>query len=913
MKKYFILFAAICAAVAVSCTPKELVIDTPAEEGVSDVKLIPITITASLEGTKADMVDVKWTWQSGDKLAVYDGTAKREFTLDESAAGTAVAKFTGEVAETFTSLQAVFPYAAAGASFGTPLIPAVQTVASGTTIDPAAMIAIAETAEKVSDDEFNFYFTSGVSMLRFTVPDGVQKVILHTEGKEAAIAGESRSVTVSVPGAGQYWAAVNPAAYEGMKVFARTSNGDLLKSTTSTIDLSAPGKAKNLGTLGAGGTSVSVIEDGAELVSYLGSTPTLDAYVVNDLDLTDKTVTTCASFAKVFDGLYHSIKNWTSNGVALFDDKTEGVIKNINIDSTCNLTPTSGNFGFLALALINNGAIIGCSNAANVTYSLGEGTTQHCFGFFTGRLITKTTKITDCKNTGNLTISFTTVSTDMKTQYIGSMVGMVAGPNGDIRLENCTNEGIITVNGTNSTGETHLRNIYLGGLFGGTGVNKGTTSTPTGYTKKYGTIKNCLNKGKVEATWTGGTGGYFRVGGIGGYAEAAFDSCINEGSVSFTNSLELQTAGSAVGGICSVIAGTSSINAIDCLNKGAISFIGRFSTASVTTITTTDPDTEEETKTEYALNDALVGCKYPAVGGCFGVVGDNSTKIQNCSNEGTISVTWGKDSAAPSMVGGVVAFSFCAPKSCTNSGNITYNGGKMSKQVYLSGIVAWLDKKATIDGCENTGDITAENWTNSSFSYIGGVMGNYNATKSTIQNCSNSGKLTSTATAKMRMGGIAAALYGTMKNCINTGDIECTNAQAGSRFGGLMGYSSAPITGGSTDCNITVTGNTATGHAGLLCGDIARTNTVSGVTVGGTITTDASIKAGFLFGGYNSTSNVAIYTLGTDSAPLIIDANANINGTCVVSNPSAISDVVGDTQTNASASHNMIFTNVVVE
>ncbi|MBQ3942633.1 MAG: CotH kinase family protein, partial [Bacteroidales bacterium] len=190
------------------------------------------------------MVDVKWTWQSGDKLAVYDGTDKREFTLDESAAGTAVAKFTGKVAETFTSLQAVFPYDAAGASFGTPLTPAVQTVASGTTIDPAAMIAIAESAVKVSNDEFNFYFTSGVSMLRFTVPDGVQKVILHTEGKEATIAGESRSVTVSVPGAGQYWAAVNPASYEGLKVFSRTSDGDFMKSTTATIDLSAPGKAK---------------------------------------------------------------------------------------------------------------------------------------------------------------------------------------------------------------------------------------------------------------------------------------------------------------------------------------------------------------------------------------------------------------------------------------------------------------------------------------------------------------------------------------------------------------------------------------------------------------------------------------------------------------------------------------------
>ena len=190
MKKSLFIFAAICAAAAVSCTPKELVIDTPEETVEQNVKLIPITITASFESAKADMVGNVWTWQSGDKLAVFDGTAKREFTLDESAAGSAVAKFTGKVAEGFTSLTGVFPYSAAGDSYEAAVsIPAVQTVDTQSA-DPLGLIAKAE-GEKVSDTEYNFYFQSAVSLLKFTAPVGATKVIIHTATKDETIAGTS--------------------------------------------------------------------------------------------------------------------------------------------------------------------------------------------------------------------------------------------------------------------------------------------------------------------------------------------------------------------------------------------------------------------------------------------------------------------------------------------------------------------------------------------------------------------------------------------------------------------------------------------------------------------------------------------------------------------------------------------------
>ena len=1090
MKKYFILFAAICAAVAVSCTPKELVIDTPAEEGVSDVKLIPITITASLEGTKADMVDVKWTWQSGDKLAVYDGTDKREFTLDESAAGTAVAKFTGEVAETFTSLQAVFPYAAAGATFDTPIIPAEQTIPSGATIDPAAMIAIAESAEKVSDDEFNFYFTSGVSMLRFTVPDGVQKVILHTEGKEAAIAGASRSVTVNVPGAGQYWAAVNPASYEGMKVFARTSNGDFLKSTASTIDLSAPGKAKNLGTLGAG-TSVVVIENGDELVSYLGSetAPTLDAYVVNDLNLTGKTVVSCEEYAKVFDGLYHSIKNWTSNGVSLFfSTTTAGIVKNMTIDASCSITPviSSSDDPYFGVFVGNlKGTASNLINESDIVFNL-DGSLQSFFGAIVGRTSNASARIISCTNKGSVTINLSLTAEMGGTQYFGGVIGLSGRQAGATwRMTDCTNDGDITVNATNPGTSGWLSSIYTGGICGGTGFDTGSAETTTGYaTSIYGGFSECINNGNITVSWNGGTGGYFNTGGILGYGQVSLKDCTNNGDISFTNSDTVGNARPGVGGIAGGLIGPGidNVSASGCVNYGKVSLSGLFSNAG------------------NAYGGGIGGCVGANIGGCFGVVGEGSLEIADCINYGAISastkmeatlkswvsfggvVGWSKaeingcknasteiesfsttartaqiggivgdcykpindcESSATikvshdcesltidgntypkpvSNVGGIVGYAEndCALNGCSNTGNaltltnmttdsrvggvsgmqrsdvigcsnsatisvtrkkivpegyayapvgryggvigyqnvnktikdnhntgdmfitldnissaaaiggvlgigqvvvtldncdnegdVTVNGGGIKKSVWLGGIAGATNvTKSKLINCDNTGNITLSNAVSTDFSYVGGVWGYYKDGGNICENCNNSGNLTSTAAAKVRVAGLAAALYGTVTNSSSTSIINVSNALAGSRVAGYIGYASCGITGGSVSSTINA-GAAGTSHAGLVFGDMARNNTIKDFTVDGSLTADSNFKAGLLFGGFGA--NTANYTLGASGSPLTIKSTASVNGVSPSVAPSTIEEVIGDPTTNfVEGTTNIVFTNVVL-
>ena len=853
MKKVLFFLAAFCAAAVVSCTNKELAVDTPAEEGVSNVKLIPITIIANFEGTKADMAGedgITWTWKSGDKLAVYDGISKREFSLDQSSDGQAIAKFTGNVAENFTSLKAVFPYSAAGESFGTPIIPSNQVVSDGATIDPAAMIAIAERAEKDGND-YTFYFTSGVSMLRFTVPAGVQKVILHAEGKEATIAGESRSVTVTVPGEGRFWAAVNPASYEGLKVFSRTSDGDFMKSTTATIDLSAPGKAKNLGTLGAAGTEVAVIENGDELISYLGSetAPTLDAYLVNDLDLTSKTVASCAEYAKVFDGLYHSIKNWTSNQVSMFA-KVTGAVKKLTLDSTCSFTaPMGGNFAPVVV-ILSGGTVSEVINKAPITAN-GTFTAQRSLAGIVARMEVKTSVVEDCHNFGAINSEFKIADTKA-TQYIGGVVGAFIAPSTIERIKKCTNNGNITISGSEEN--SNLRNVYIGGIVGVTGMNSGTADAPSGYTKNYGTVSNCVNNGNISVTWGGGTGGYFNVGGILGFGECALDTCTNEGKVSLSSSLEKTSSRPAVGGLAGGIAGTAAITAKDCVNKGSVDLTGMF--------------TNGGSGADYAAGGA--GTIWASCGGCFGIVGDNTKLVQNCDNYGVITINTKTTAAANSAhsYGGIAGRSFAELNGCDNLAP-TMQMDDIVATWHAGGIVGHT-KNAIVD-CKLGAKISLSHdcsfltdKQSAAIVNFGGIVG-YAAAGSSLSGCSaeSSASLTFTNMAStVRIGCIAGMLYGPASDCTNNANLVFTRKNiegvAFTNFvGGVIGYNYADANNGALDkCvnhgTVTVNLDKDSGAAavGGVAGAFNKTNILTNcvndakVTIDGKNMSGAAVYAG---------------------------------------------------------------------
>ncbi|MDR1229988.1 MAG: hypothetical protein LBK61_01160, partial [Spirochaetaceae bacterium] len=115
------------------------------------------------------------------------------------------------------------------------------------------------------------------------------------------------------------------------------------------------------------------------------------------------------------------------------------------------------------------------------------------------------------------------------------------------------------------------------------------------------------------------------------------------------------------------------------------------------------------------------------------------------------------------------------------------NAATLSGQGFIGGICGTLSAESIIDNCENTGDITST----ANASSIGGICASISST-ATIKNCSNGGSLTisgADTTATMHLGGIAGtalAASSVIKACYNTGDIT-GSAGKSNVMGGIVG------------------------------------------------------------------------------------------------------------------------------
>ena len=167
--------------------------------------------------------------------------------------------------------------------------------------------------------------------------------------------------------------------------------------------------------------------------------------------------------------------------------------------------------------------------------------------------------------------------------------------------------------------------------------------------------------------------------------------------------------------------------------------------------------------------------------------------IENCVNNANVTAT--------SKAGGIVSYaqgdnsnqygalsSDCTIKNCKNSGEVKTTGDAATA---AGGIYGWSGDesgKLKIIGCENSGAVTAtgekaaggivgqcrvitvENCTNSgnisSSKNAGGIIGANDTAPATIIGCHNTGAMTG---AENKLGGIAGAVIGTIKNCTTTG------------------------------------------------------------------------------------------------------------------------------------------------
>ena len=866
MKRISVILA-IALAALVSCSKQEDLSESPVAGG-NGVELVPMTFTASCEelvpraSLSAD-TNPQVVWAEGDQLAVYDGTAIRTFTIKPGQGGNTVAEFEGSAADVAT-YTAVFPYAAATLNAGVLeySVPAAQNVGTQS-VDPAALVATA-----TSTDKTNFGFTSAVGLLRFEVPAGVTKAIFHTKGKTETLAGDSHAVVVTLPGtAGEFEAAVEPGTYEGIRAFVRTASGDFLKAGASDLEVVA-GHLKPMGNIKTD-SEVVVIEEADELIAYLGGSPTHDAYVCADLDLTSKVLTSCASFANVFDGQYHSISKLTTNASAPMFTANTGTVENFTLEDDCVLTlPATLAAGTYAFVVgTNNGNVSGVTNKADVTEWNGDITGAINVAIIVGAG-PATSVVSNCRNEGDMIIH--------SPEHAGTGTAIIGGVCGKLTSKttsatDCVNTGAITFDsGMNASGA----NLYVAGVVGNSSSGVVTT--------------RCSNEGAITVNVTRCNSAMI-IAGVNSYTSGLIEDCSNHGNISVSS--DTYVSGTAIGGIAAytsaAMRGTAKDNLI---NTGNVTLTAQY---------------------QYVRNSigSIDGSKTTTSGvvGMGGIVGytySSSFSMNNARNEGDVSFSFSKQeqqlspaSAARLTIGGLVGDGSGNISNSDNAGNVSastrgtdgsFTATTAGCTVYIGGIAgsnytSKTQSELNITNCVNEGSVSLHSdnthTTNHAIGGIVGWPGVESDCTSITSNCingsstdSSKGAVTASGNITFRAGGIQGG-SGRIENCINYGKVWAKSGKF--VVGGLAGFHSGgyQVTGsknyGTVQADIA-----ATGIGGLIgqFGNTAHT-TGTGCEVHCTLTSAASTEIGMIVGRFNGKTKTI--ELGTDGDPIEVSGTVN--------------------------------------
>lgn len=158
----------LAATLLAACNQENMLEDTG--NGNTAARLVPMTFTAAGPQTRtglADGNDVHWT--DGDRIAIWDGTNKNEFTA--TAISGSSATFTGQVTDGSTSYTAFYPHdlvtdmTDAGFTF---TLPAAQTATAGTFANGLAPSWAQTTGGGTTLD-----FQNLCALVKFTVGDGM--------------------------------------------------------------------------------------------------------------------------------------------------------------------------------------------------------------------------------------------------------------------------------------------------------------------------------------------------------------------------------------------------------------------------------------------------------------------------------------------------------------------------------------------------------------------------------------------------------------------------------------------------------------------------------------------------------------------------------------------------------------------
>lgn len=546
-------------------------------------------------------------------------------------------------------------------------------------------------------------------------------------------------------------------------------------------------------------TNVSTVSDLQGLANQSGNYK-----LVNDIDVSGSQWSPIEGFSGLLEGDNYSIQGLTMSGnkenIGLFST-LKGTVRNLKVTSV-NITGTGDAGTAGALCGTNEGTIsnVSASGTINAPY-------YNNVGGVAGK---SSSTITSSEN--NVEIN--------GYDNVGGIVGLITGVSS---TQFNSNKNSAAISGHSN----------VGGCLGSLNI------TNTGWSSWTITLSDNQNSGVV-------IGSDNNVGGIGGSVTGNRPSGYNHSiSLSSNANSAVVNGQNNTGGIIGygsyVTEITASTNSADVSgNNYTGGFVGNSSGTTIKIATN---------------NNVITGKAY--VGGIAGYIG----RVENCTNNGEIKSTGVaiESSASCAYVGGIAGYATSA-YGCTNNINILVT----SSGQYVGGIVGYLSgsSSSSVDGCNNTGDITA-------YEKAGGILGALVVTNTgwstwtiPVNDNSNSGVVNGTGN---NVGGIIGYVAGNRPSGYNHSISFSSNTNTGivsgqDYTGGIIGYGAyvTEITASSNSADIT--GNNYTGgYAGYATGASIKiatnNNTITGRAYVGGI-------AGYLGRAENCTNNGDIRSTG---------------------------------------------------
>lgn len=786
MKKTIKTLLSAIAIVATASCAKENAQTNPLNSE-QECDLVPVTLSADILDSKANLDGLKVVWDLEDEIAVYDGTEIHKFTALSVDGNKAT--FVGTVAAGASPISALYPYSSdmtfeSGAFKVT--LPSTQNVSEGKA-DPSAMIM----AGAVSDGTISF--KNATSLVKFTInQDGVERISLtgnngeKFDGAMAVTVGESQvtpsaasSSTLTIIPAegdtfakGDYFAAIAPVTFEGGFILSYIdATLPYLRTTDKKAEFVQNG-GLSLGVLD-GVALPMVITTKDEFLTWaafanlypIGS----DVKLAADMDMDGAEWIPAKTFYGNFDGQNHKVYNFKvtsakNSRAGIFSVLGNGTdaasVKNLIVGSADGTTKDrvsrfvlciDDNSQYQYAAVIpyahNNTVIENVVNFADVELA-EECTARFRLGGVAGTCKTGAL-LKNCINYGDITDNqLAMVGTYSNNTTVGGIIGALDGT--DSSIDGCVNFGNILNNSPYC--------LQCGGIVGGV--------------MYAGTVSNCTNNGEIVHNATpyvnGSDSGFrIRVGGITALINGAgvkIVKCVNNAAITVT--APGLTFGNALGGIVGVIAADSEIQG--CTNTATGIFgptvvttktntimggIVGYTTGSKTNvvITKADDGTVCKNEADFTLKVDLGGYLY--VGGIIGMPNGNSAKVEYAENKGKIKsasvLTSNKTLCMGGIAGTAVKSEF---RYCKNSGQVLVTASNNSATFSAGGIIGGTKTGNKYIACVNEGLMQGGKGTAST--RIGGICASFDPAADVMTDCVNIGKIYVTRGAAFRCGGL---------------------------------------------------------------------------------------------------------------------------------------------------------------